>query len=707
MVQVTLDGTPRQVLLGESTTLAAQLAAAAAASAASASTDAASVRAPNILYDSFNRNTYDLPTLGGWNWYSQSGAITWTQASTNIPIKTPVAQLASGLQFRKRWDWSRLGRRAGEAMRVSFLVYSAATGGSLSVQFRDASGTAVGSAFTGSFAGGLSVVTVAISAIPSGAIAMMDVAVSSSSGAFEVGGVFASVGTVAPSQSSGAFDPQYGEAWDIAKNVAPNVPAINKSLVESWTAVSGLTVTDGAYVNSTLWAQIGQTSSASYRWTVYTLTGAEAAIRVTSAMSGTGSYQIVYTNAIGEIIGREAQGGASVVSTTTIATRPEGAVNMYVTGRTSASILVEVGSIGATLGPRVASAEASIELAKSWNPVGGLTTVDNFYVSRFDASINAATGFRYTLVDLTTTPGPLRVSSRVSGSSMALAVYVTAGGAFISAEPAYAAATYDKYQLTIPTNAGKVYIGGRTDTPILVEQYGVRPASGNAPLPRAGLRIGFLGNSITNYGYYQSEVLRVTGGVQSFSNGQSGKDFGYLADTTMPGVDLSATDVLVITEGANEWGTEARPLGSVTDSAAANSTFGKMRKLLDQAYAKNPNVLVCFTGKTYSGRVWIAGSPGYLKVTDATANAQGVTGQQMDDAIRAFCAAYQLPFCDWRGRSGINALTDGNASATSGTPAVEVTWTLDGLHPTPSTASNGGGGPRLGRILGAEINRSF
>jgi hypothetical protein len=666
----------------------------------------ASTSAPNILYDSFNQNTYDLPTLGGWNWYQFSGAVTWTQTSANIPIKTPVAQLAISTQFRKRWDWSRLGRRAGEAMRVSFLVYSAGLGGSISVQFRDSSGTAVGSAFTGSFVAGLSVATVSISAVPAGAIAIMDVSVSSSSAAFEVGGVFASVGTVVPSISTGAFDPQYGEAWDIAKNIAPNLPAINKSLVETWATVTGLTVTDGAFVNSTLWSLIGQTANASYRWTVYTLTGAEAAIRVTSAMSGTSTYQIVYTNALGQIIGREVQGTASIVGTTTIATPPVGAVQMYITGRTSAPLLVEVGSIGSTLGPRVVANSASIDQLKTWNDVS-LTIIDNFYVDRFNASINAFSGFRYALVDFVALGiTQLRVSSYVSGSSMALAVYVDAAGTFISSEfPGTTTATYINQVLTIPATAAKVYLGGRTSYPITAQSFGVGSLANTARMPVFGKRIGFLGNSFTNFGYYQPEVLRLTGCTQSFSTGYPGQDFGYLAGTAMPSVDLSATDIFMVTEGANEWGTGARPLGSVTDSAATNSTYGKLRSIIEQAYVKNPNILICFTGKTYSGKVWIAGAPGYVKDTDASANVQGVTGAQMDDAIATFCAYYDVTFIDWRG-GGINSYTDGNASASSITPAVEVTWTLDGLHPTPSTASNGGGGPRIGRIAAAAVNRS-
>src|SRR5581483_8042452 len=51
--------------------------------------------APNIFFDSFNRYTQSFPTLNGWTWYPL-GAPTFTTASANITVTSPVAQIPSG-----------------------------------------------------------------------------------------------------------------------------------------------------------------------------------------------------------------------------------------------------------------------------------------------------------------------------------------------------------------------------------------------------------------------------------------------------------------------------------------------------------------------------------------------------------------------------------------------------------------------------------
>jgi hypothetical protein len=212
---------------------------------------------------------------------------------------------------------------------------------------------------------------------------------------------------------------------------------------------------------------------------------------------------------------------------------------------------------------------------------------------------------------------------------------------------------------------------------------------GGAAYPSAGIRIGFFGNSQTNNGLFQPEVLAVTGGSQSFNSGHPGYDFGGL-EPLVSGLTLAGTDVVVVTEGANEWGGAARPLGAITDAVGASTTFGQIKAIIEGLYALKDSILIVFTGNTYRAPTNISS---VVYTADTTANGQGVTGLQIDQAIEACCQLYGCGFVPLRQASGINAKTEtGNIV---GSPI--NTWTAEGLHWSA-------GAPRVGRQIGAVIN---
>lgn len=306
------------------------------------------------------------------------------------------------------------------------------------------------------------------------------------------------------------------------------------------------------------------------------------------------------------------------------------------------------------------------------NPTAGDTLTINSVVITFVAS--GATG------------NQVNIGADSGATSTALQTFVNANSVAL----ACTAAVGGSANTTVLTSnsvgpGGNTITLSRTGTAMTLTAFsGALPTStaykpfGGGSVPVPGLRIGFIGNSQTDNGFFQSEVIRITNGTEAFRSGNPGRDIGYLADTVIPTLtaSIAASDVIFFQEGHNEWNGAARALGSISDSSSANTTYGKLKKAFDAIYTANASVELFVGGPSYAV---ISGT------ADTTANARGVTGAQIDDAMRAVAQLYGAPFVEIRRQSNINAAT---LSVNSG----------DGLHWNLTS------GPRIGRMIGGVMN---
>lgn len=317
---------------------------------------------------------------------------------------------------------------------------------------------------------------------------------------------------------------------------------------------------------------------------------------------------------------------------------------------------------------------------------GGLATFRQGKINTVEGSTITATTAGAIMTVVTRPSGTLRVGDIVYGVGMPANCSILPFGTSATT----GTGALGTYALSVAPGADITSAAPMVTSPsaaVAGKSFG----GGGAVYPSAGKRIGFFGNSQTNNQSFQASVIAATGMIQSFSNGNPGADIGALAGV-LGTVDLSQTDIVFWQEGHNEWGGAARPLGALTDASGANTTYGKCKQIIDYFYAQKPSIIILMGGPTYRAPTNIAS---VIYTADTTANAQGVTGQQIDDAMRLVAQSYGIPYVELRRDSNINAKTEtGNIV---GSPV--NTWTNEGLH-----WSNAGGGPRVGRLIAAKVN---
>jgi hypothetical protein len=306
--------------------------------------------------------------------------------------------------------------------------------------------------------------------------------------------------------------------------------------------------------------------------------------------------------------------------------------------------------------------------------------------------------------------GPqINIGANTTATAAALNAYINANSAtlgvtsVVSSTPAILTLTSvgvgpSANGITLAKSGANISVSGATMSGARPASLAYTPFGGVYPPAAAGKSIGFFGNSQTAFGYYQGNCLAIAGALLAFSKGHPGYNFGGLADifaTDFPNLAaLNNADMVWVTEGHNEWAGGGRLLGTVEDSANANTVGGKLRSILEQFLALKRTIVVGFTGVTYRG-YFTYDSGGGVMVTvnpDTTVGPGGYTGAQLDDFIRAFCKRWGLPFADLRATSMISELTDLNNVTNTGLK----THTLDALH--WSQATGGRNGDNMGAV---------
>lgn len=621
--------------------------------------------APNFLFDSFHQLTAANMTLGGFAWYNMVGSYTWTSGlDADFKIRTPIANLASGAQYRHRFPWPSRGVAAGSQIVVSiWLLSTVAKTGGVIVNFYDSTGAQIGTNISANIANtGNQFVLVPLT-VPTGDIAYMQV-VAGNGSTMKVAGVFASTGTVPPAPVEGPTDPVFLRSWIKASGFAYNLPAVQKALIGTWTAQTGLTVTTGKYIKPSDGTEV---AGASYSYVTVPMTGLEPALRVTAPLAGTSTALVVYKDAAGTVVGSEQPGGgAAPVTYSIVLSSPDTAVVAYVSYRNDAgTATIETGAFATTLPARVSSLELSINALKKWYSPAQTVVAS----TRYDLSTGAAisdSNYNGMVIDLTALPADrrIRINSYWVASGIRPAVYVDASNNVLGYEPATypgSAQTLTNVELTaIPTTATKVLLSSRAPTMPAWQLYGVNDSASSK---WAGKIMACLGDSITANFNWPPLVQAILGLGRVDNNGIGGTRIAYrsdLSDQTQcmcddARINAVATDIDVLTVmgGTNDHGQNV-PLGAITGKTVrsgfdATTFYGACEQMAVKLLTRYPTQRIIWLGQTYVDRgVTIpSGWPNSLT------NTLGLTQWDYIAATKAVADKYGIPFvnmldeCGW------------------------------------------------------------
>ncbi len=183
--------------------------------------------------------------------------------------------------------------------------------------------------------------------------------------------------------------------------------------------------------------------------------------------------------------------------------------------------------------------------------------------------------------------------------------------------------------------------------------------------PWQGKSFAVLGDSIsdsfTGYGGGDwfgiiAKDLSATVGLNAAKAGRAMVDaLKKYDDSALAGSDFTNVDLTMLWMGTNDWGLDV-PLGTLADSTATASFYGRTKKAIEQLIAWKPSMkIVVGTLLQRTGHF-------------TTTNAVGLLPTAYSTALREVANYYSLPILDWERTSGFNLTNIGTLSG-------------DGLHP--------------------------
>ena len=376
---------------------------------------------------------------------------------------------------------------------------------------------------------------------------------------------------------------------------------------------------------------------------------------VTALVTGSATALAVYMNSAGMVLGVEGRGTATPQQYTNYRLNvPAGTTQIGITGRNSAEIavkklaVVETATVLASidsLDVRVQTIEDSLvyDFIKQ-----DVTITSGAYINRADGSVvvNAAFDcaiFNYTAGDR------WKVTARVNGSGVSLAVYMNSAGTVIGTEGngTTESVDYTDYELTPPTGTAKIGITTRIAIPIIAKKYVVVPGGG-AVSPWSGKKIDVMGDSNVAYNKWQPLVASElgcsflnhgVGGSKIAKPDSSSTQISMCDDVRINGLDTSAAAWICGPWGTNDFAQNI-PIGNISDTV--NTTvYGALNIIAQKLRARAPTKPILwatpFNGDYDSPRsaAWADGETnGYGRVSDYAA------------AIRAVALRYGFPLID-------------------------------------------------------------
>ncbi len=481
-------------------------------------------------------------------------------------------------------------------------------------------------------------------------------------------------------RATGLFYTWSGTGWGAGyKGFLQDVAAAS-TVSKIQLSVSALTVVDAVITQDYRynWQNGALIASAGYKST-NKISIAEGKVLLASGVTlGSGAALATYFDASGLYIGIEQRGQDNISKTFTDfqLTPPVGAATVGICSNGPAPAVKTNGEyISQRQQDSLISANtkdiASVFTAYADYNLQVITTVTGAYLDSNNGSVVANAAFIYTKVDVVESD-KIKVSARVNGTGVCLAVYYDVNGNFLGKEKQGTATAEDliDYALTLPAMTASVGITSRLGFPITLKKLGLKPMSASESESKwKGLRIDVMGDSNVQQGKWQPAVSASLGCIL-LNHGVGGSKIAkpdsavnqvsMCDDARINALDTSAAAWILGPWGTNDWAQRV-PIGTITDSVDT-TVFGALNIIAQKVRARAPTKLIIwatpFNGDYDTGRSegWVDGSDnGYGTVAAYAA------------AIRAVAYKYGFPLIDLNAGCGWNALNSSYFLLTEGT----------------------------------------
>ncbi|HGF4032402.1 TPA: SGNH/GDSL hydrolase family protein [Escherichia coli] len=630
------------------------------------------LRRGNILFDAFNEYSAVDPKFGAWDWY-RGATVTFSTTDANIPLPTPVAQYSGVWSADKYYDLARLPVRVGDQLTFSVLAWFQDAGAKFHIFWMSASGTIISSKSVTGLASGINV-PVLTDIVPAGASYVRIRVENTTTGSFKVGAYASAVGSIQPEFIRAAPDKTYMSAI-VSSGIAgltSRVDALQGAISVGYPYAATWQV--GKFVNP----NTGEiTDNAALNCTIIPHSDGDGWL-VTALVTGSATALAVYMNAAGTVLGVEGRGTTTPQQYTNYRLNvPSGTTQIGITGRNSAPMsvkklaVVETATVLASidsLDSRVQKIEDSLvyDFVQQDVPI-----TSGAYINRSTGAVVTNSAFDCSIFDYTT-GDRWKVTARVNGTSVSLAVYFNSVGTVIGTEGDGTSASVDyiDYELTPPTGTARIGITTRVALPIVAKKYVIVPG-GSTVSPWSGKIIDVMGDSNVAYNKWQPLVASElgcsflnhgVGGSKIAKPDSSPSQISMCDDARINALDTTATAWICGPWGTNDWAQNI-PIGTISDTV--NTTvYGALVIIAQKLRARAPTKPIFwvtpFNGDYETGRTssWVDGETNqYGRVSDYSA------------AIRAVALRYGFPLidlnadCGWtKFNSSYFLLTEGNTN---------------------------------------------
>lgn len=630
------------------------------------------LRRGNILFDAFNEYSAVDPKFGAWDWY-RGATVTFSTTDANIPLPTPVAQYSGAWSADKYYDLARLPVRVGDQLTFSVLAWFQDAGAKFHIFWMSASGTIISSKSVTGLASGINV-PVLTDIVPAGASYVRIRVENTTTGSFKVGAYASAVGSIQPEFIRAAPDKTYMSAI-VSSGIAgltSRVDALQGAISVGYPYAATWQV--GKFVNP----NTGEiTDNAALNCTIIPHSDGDGWL-VTALVTGSATALAVYMNAAGTVLGVEGRGTTTPQQYTNYRLNvPSGTTQIGITGRNSAPMsvkklaVVETATVLASidsLDSRVQKIEDSLvyDFVQQDVPI-----TSGAYINRSTGAVVTNSAFDCSIFDYTT-GDRWKVTARVNGTSVSLAVYFNSVGTVIGTEGDGTSASVDyiDYELTPPTGTARIGITTRVALPIVAKKYVIVPG-GSTVSPWSGKIIDVMGDSNVAYNKWQPLVASElgcsflnhgVGGSKIAKPDSSPSQISMCDDARINALDTTATAWICGPWGTNDWAQNI-PIGTISDTV--NTTvYGALVIIAQKLRARAPTKPIFwvtpFNGDYETGRTssWVDGETNqYGRVSDYSA------------AIRAVALRYGFPLidlnadCGWtKFNSSYFLLTEGNTN---------------------------------------------
>ncbi|HFO1991490.1 TPA: SGNH/GDSL hydrolase family protein [Klebsiella pneumoniae] len=608
-----------------------------------------SLRGANILFDALNEYSANDPKFGAWDWY-RGAVVTFSTTDANIPLPTPVAQYSGVWSADKYYDLARLPVRVGDKLTFSVLAWFQDAGAKFHIFWMSTAGAVISSKSQLALASGINT-PVITDVIPSGASYVRIRVENTTAGIFKVGAYAAALGAIQPDFVRATPDKTYLSAVISSgiSGLTSRVDALQGAISVGYAYAAAWQV--GKFINPTTGAI---TDNSALNCAIIPHSDGDGWL-VTALVTGSATALAVYMNSAGMVLGVEGRGTAAPQQYTNYRLNvPAGTTQIGITGRNSAEIavkklaVVETATVLASidsLDVRVQTIEDSLvyDFIKQ-----DVTITSGAYINRADGSVVANAAFDCAIFNYTA-GDRWKVTARVNGSGVSLAVYMNSAGMVIGTEGngTTESVDYTDYELTPPSGTARIGITTRIAVPIIAKKYVVVPG-GSTVSPWSGKVIDVMGDSNVAYNKWQPLVAAElgctflnhgVGGSKIAKPDSSSTQISMCDDVRINALDTSAAAWICGPWGTNDWAQNI-PIGTITDTV--NTTvYGALNIIAQKLRARAPTKPILwatpFNGDYDSPRsvAWVDGETnGYGRVSDYAA------------AIRTVALRYGFPLID-------------------------------------------------------------